>query len=150
SPDAAIIVKPGFAVSWEEVGLSWHRITIHGERGYTGLRHRGIGRNPIIAAAAVIEALEAWFPGYTARHTSGLVSPQGSIGAISAGSEDLAAFVPETCDITVDLRTSPRSTARDVHDELRTLVEEIAAAHPTYRFSTELVAAMDAPPTDPD
>lgn len=150
TPDAAVIVKPGFAVSWEEVGLSWHRITINGERGYTGLRHRGIGRNPIIAAAALIEALEAWFPSYTARHTSGLVSPQGSIGAIAAGSADLAAFVPATCDLTVDLRTSPRASAREVHEELRAVVDRHAAAHPAYRFSTELVAAMDAPPTDPD
>ncbi len=31
-PDYAVIVKPGYAVSWEEVGLSWHTISIRGAR----------------------------------------------------------------------------------------------------------------------
>src|SRR5690242_13432955 len=79
--DFAILAKPGYAVSWEEVGLCWFRVRVKGALNYTGIRHIVPYRNPIVAAARVIDGLEAWFPEYSKRHTSGLVAPQGSIGA---------------------------------------------------------------------
>ncbi len=83
--DFAILAKPGDAVAWEEVGLCWFRVRVRGRLGYTGIRHIVPYKNPIVDAAQVIAGLEAWFPRYSARHTSGLVAPQGSIGAIQGG-----------------------------------------------------------------
>src|SRR5579859_2285820 len=83
--DFAIIAKPGYAVSWEEVGLCWFKVAVRGTLNYTGIRHIVPYKNPIVEAAKVIQGLEEWFPQYSARHTTGLVAPQGSIGAIEGG-----------------------------------------------------------------
>jgi acetylornithine deacetylase/succinyl-diaminopimelate desuccinylase-like protein len=149
-PDVAIIVKPGYAVSWEEVGLSWHTVTVRGSLNYAGIRHRVPYRNPIVSAAAVIEALEAWFPVYTARHTDGLVSPQGSIGAIRAGGGALAAFVPPTCQLFLDVRVSPRSSPAEVSGELNSMLAELKTRLPDLDVESEMTVAIDGGATDPD
>jgi acetylornithine deacetylase/succinyl-diaminopimelate desuccinylase-like protein len=141
-PDYAIVVKPGYAVSWEEVGLTWHTITIRGTLNYTGIRHRVPYRNPIIAAATVIEALEAWFPEYTARHTETYVSPQGSISAIRAGGPDLSAYIPPVCELYVDLRVGPRSSPAVARAELEAFIDELRPALPEFELSSEMTVAI--------
>ena len=116
--DFAIVAKPG-PVSWEEVGLCWFRIRVKGILGYAGTRHIVKHRNPIIGAAKIIEGLEAWFPEYTARNSSGTVGPQGSIGCIRAGWPNKPTFIPEACDIYLDLRVSPRTDPVDVKRQIR-------------------------------
>jgi acetylornithine deacetylase/succinyl-diaminopimelate desuccinylase-like protein len=149
-PDYAIIVKPGYSVAWEEVGLSWHTITVGGTLNYTGIRHRVPYRNPIVAATKVIEALEGWFPEYTARHTDGVVSPQASIGAIRAGGGDLSAFVPPTCDLFVDIRVSPRSSPAEVRLELEELLGRVRAENPDLDVRSEMTVAVDGTATRED
>ncbi len=146
-PDYAVIVKPGYAVSWEEVGLSWHTISIRGALNYAGIRHRVPYRNPIVAAARVIDALERWFPEYTARHTDGLVAPQGSIGAIRGGGALLSAYVPPTCELSVDIRVSPRSSPAEVRAELDALLDEVRAANPDFEITSEMTVAIDGTST---
>jgi acetylornithine deacetylase/succinyl-diaminopimelate desuccinylase-like protein len=149
-PDYAIVVKPGYAVSWEEVGLTWHTVTIRGALNYTGIRHRLPYRNPIVAAAHVIDALEAWFAEYSSRHTAGYVSPQGSIGAIRAGGPDLSAFVPSTCELYLDIRVGPRSSPSAVRAELDKLVERLRTELPEFELETEMTVAIDGTSTSPD
>jgi acetylornithine deacetylase/succinyl-diaminopimelate desuccinylase-like protein len=141
-PDYAIVVKPGYAVSWEEVGLTWHTITIRGTLNYAGIRHRVPYRNPIIAAAAVIQALEAWLPGYTARHTETYVSPQGSIDAIRAGGADLSAYVPPVCELFLDLRVGPRSSPAEAKAELDAFIDELRPTLPEFELSSEMTVAV--------
>jgi len=150
TPDYAIIVKPGYAVSWEEVGISWHTITIRGALNYAGIRHRVPYRNPIVAAANVIRALEAWFPEFTARHSDGLVSPQGSIGAIRGGGPDLAAYVPPTCELFVDLRVSPRSTPAEVHAELEEHLAKVREENPDFEIASEMTVGIGGTSTPED
>ena len=69
-PDYAIVVKPG-PPAWEEVGLCWFRVTVRGLLGYAGTRHVVAHANPILAAAKVIEDLEAWFAEYSEANASG-------------------------------------------------------------------------------
>jgi acetylornithine deacetylase/succinyl-diaminopimelate desuccinylase-like protein len=141
-PDYAIVVKPGYAVSWEEVGLTWHTITIRGTLNYAGIRHRVPYRNPILAAASVIEALEAWLPGYTARHTETHVSPQGSIDAIRAGGPDLSAYVPPVCELFLDLRVGPRSSPAEAKAELDAFIDELRPTLPEFELASEMTVAV--------
>jgi acetylornithine deacetylase/succinyl-diaminopimelate desuccinylase-like protein len=141
-PDYAIVIKPGYAVSWEEVGLTWHTVTIRGTLNYTGIRHRVPYRNPIVAAAKVIEALEAWFPEYTARHTETYVSPQGSINAVRAGGPDLGAYVPPVCELYLDLRVGPRSTPAIARAELEAFLDELRPSLPEFELSSEMTVAI--------
>jgi acetylornithine deacetylase/succinyl-diaminopimelate desuccinylase-like protein len=148
-PDAAVIVKPGWSVSWEEVGLTWHTVTVHGVRNYTGIRHKTPYKNPILEARAVIDRLETWFADYAERHTSGLVSPQGSINAIRGGSGDLSAFIPETCELFLDVRVSPRSSPEAVQAELQAVLDELKTER-GVDITTEMTVAVPGTHTPPE
>jgi acetylornithine deacetylase/succinyl-diaminopimelate desuccinylase-like protein len=147
--DFAILAKPGYAVAWEEVGLSWFRVRVHGRVGYTGIRHIVPYHNPIVDAARVITGLEEWFPTYTAQHTDGLVAPQGSIGAIQGGWPYKPAFVPAATDLYVDLRVSPRTDPVQVKHELGQALAEIRAAHPGLEVDHEMILAIPGTFTHP-
>lgn len=50
-PDFAIAAKPVYAVSWEEAGLCWFKITVKGSVGYAGTRHLLPYDNAIVHAS---------------------------------------------------------------------------------------------------
>ncbi len=121
--DHALIAKPGWAVAWEEVGLCWFEVRVRGTYTYVGSRHRMPYRNSIAAAATVITELERWFPEYAARHTDGLVAPQGIVASVEGGWPRMAAVAPAMTRFTIDLRTSPDPPPRrcDVNSPRRSL-----------------------------
>lgn len=149
-PDFAIVVKPGYAVAHEEVGFAWFRITVRGALNYTGIRHKGPYRNPILDAATVVGELEAWFAEYTAANSAGLVAPQGSVNAIRAGSPDRASFVPAQAIIDLDLRLAPRTSPDDGQRQLEGALERIRSNHPELDLGLERVLALAGTTTDPD
>ena len=126
-PDFACIAKPGWAISWEEVGLTWFEVIVHGDHTYVGSRHRLPYANPVALASALILRLEEWFPEYTARHTDGLVSPQGMVANIHGGWNRTAAFTPEQVRFMVDLRISPRTSPAQARREFEGAVQAFAA-----------------------
>lgn len=148
-PDAAVILKPGWAATHEEVGYAWFRVRVHGAVGYTGIRHKAPYRNPVLAAARLVVGLEAWFAAYTTRWSDGLVAPQGSVNAIHGGSPDRASFVPAEATLDLDLRISPRATPDVVEEELRAAIHELASGMPEVEVSVERVAAVPGSATDP-
>jgi acetylornithine deacetylase/succinyl-diaminopimelate desuccinylase-like protein len=147
--DFAIIAKPGYAVSWEEVGVCWFKVAVKGTLNYTGIRHIVPYTNPIVEAAKVIQGLEEWFPGYTARHTSGLVAPQGSIGAIEAGWTYKPAFVPAVAHLYVDVRISPRTEPMQLKREFGEALAQIRARHPGLDLDYEMILSIPGTRTDP-
>lgn len=148
--DFALIAKPGWTVSWEEVGLSWFAITVHGTHTYVGSRHRLPYSNPITAAGAVVARLEEWFPKYSTAHTSGLVAPQGMVANIRGGWERTASFTPEQVTMTVDLRLSPRTTPTQAKRELVAAVREISADLGGVRIDVEPILAIAGESSDED
>jgi acetylornithine deacetylase/succinyl-diaminopimelate desuccinylase-like protein len=149
-PDFAVIAKPGWTVSWEEVGLAWFEIRVHGTHTYVGSRHRLPYRNPIHDAAVLVDALEAWFPQYAREHTDGTVAPQGIVAAIEGGWPHLAAVTPATCRLVVDLRLSPRTTAEAAQRSLTTAVDDVVGANPGMRVDVERVLAIPGTVTPVD
>lgn len=149
-PDAAVIAKPGWAVSWEEVGLAWFDIWVYGIHTYVGSRHRLPYRNPIVDAAEVIIRLERWFESYSERHEGGIVRPQGIIGAIEGGWTRMASVTPAVCRFRVDLRLSPRTTPAAAGRELRRALDEIAAELPGTSLRVEPVLSIPGTSTPPD
>lgn len=149
-PDAAVIAKPGWAVSWEEVGLAWFDIWVEGIHTYVGSRHRLPYRNPIVDAAEVIVRLERWFESYAQRHEGGLVRPQGIIGAIEAGWMRMASVTPATCRFRVDLRLSPSTSPAAARRELRKALDAIVADLPGTSVRVEPVLSIPGTSTPPD
>jgi acetylornithine deacetylase/succinyl-diaminopimelate desuccinylase-like protein len=149
-PDFAIIAKPGWSVAWEEVGLSWFRMTVRGTFNYVGSRHRLPYRNPIVSAAVVIEELERWFADYSERHTSGLVAPQGQVGFIHAGWEHTASLSPAACTLLVDLRLSPRTSPSEANNEFHDVMSKIRRGHPDLEVEGDMVLSIPGTSTPPD
>ncbi|MDA0261000.1 MAG: M20/M25/M40 family metallo-hydrolase [Proteobacteria bacterium] len=147
--DFAIIAKPG-PVSFEEVGLCWFRIRVKGVLGYAGTRHIVKHRNPIIDAAKIVDALEAWFPEYTARNSSGTVGPQGSIGCIRAGWPNKPTFIPEACDIYLDLRVNPRTDPVEVKRQFGEAMAMIGDCNKEIDLDWEMILAIPGSHTDRD
>lgn len=125
-PDAALIAKPGDAVSVEEAGIAIFRLRVTGDLAYTGTRHRSPGRHAVLDAARLVEHLEGWFPTHTAAGTTGTVAPQGAVTAIAGGWPAQPAFVPAVCDVWVDLRLAPGVSLDEVEAALRASVEQVA------------------------
>ena len=148
-PDVAVIAKPGWAVTWEEVGVTWFNLTVHGAHGYVAARHRLPYDNPIASAARLVEALEEWFPEYSAAHAAGGVAPQGVVGGIDGGWDRTPSFVPATTVVRVDLRTPPAMTPVMAERELRTAVERIAARL-AIRVEVEMVLSIPGADTGGD
>ncbi|MPZ26723.1 MAG: deacylase [Micromonosporaceae bacterium] len=147
--DHAILAKPGWSVSWEEVGLCWFTVRVFGTYNYVGSRQRLPYRNPVVDAARLIGELERWFPEYTARHTSGLVAPQGHVASVRGGWQRTAAICPAVCEFTVDLRISPRTRPVQAHREFAAAVAE-ASQRLGIESSCELTLSIPGSATPPD
>lgn len=146
-PDFAVIAKTGWSVAWEEVGIAWFRIRVHGRHSYVGIRHFTPYDNPIVSAAALVPALEEWFAEYGPAHRSGLVEPQAGIGAIDAGWTHSPAFNPAACDLYLDVRLSPRSNVADVQRSLSSFVASVGERE-GFRADVALVTAVPGTSTD--
>ena len=147
--DFAIVTKPGYAVQWEEVGVCWFRVRVHGAQTYVGRKHVLAEDNAIAKAAALVPLLEEWFAEYSARHTDGLVAPQAAIGAIEGGWTYKPAFPPAACDLYIDMRVSPRSTPmgvwRELNSALRTIQKRFGGTN--LVMDCKLIAAVEGPAT---
>jgi succinyl-diaminopimelate desuccinylase len=147
-PDFAIVLKPGYAVSHEEVGYAWFRITVRGAVNYTGIRHKGPYRNPVLSAARVIEHIEKWLPEFTASNSAGLVTPQGSINAVRAGSEDRLAFIPSTAEVDIDMRVAPDSSPDDTQAQLEKALDRLSEMDGDLEYEVTRLAALPGTRTD--
>jgi acetylornithine deacetylase/succinyl-diaminopimelate desuccinylase-like protein len=148
--DFAIIAKPGYAVSWEEVGLCWFKVAVRGTLNYTGIRHIVPYKNAIVEAAKVIQGLEEWFSKYAARHTSGLVAPQGQIGAIEGGWTYKPSFTPSVVHLYVDIRISPRTTPMELKREFADALRQIQQRNPSLELDFEMILSIPGTRTEPN
>jgi succinyl-diaminopimelate desuccinylase len=148
-PSFAIIAKTGWAVSWEEVGLAWYEVRVHGTHTYVGSRHLLPYANPIHGAAQLIDGLESWFPTWAEQHRSGLVAPQGVVSFIEAGWERSPTFVPAVCRFRLDLRLSPRTSPEEADAAFSAVLAQLATKYKVSYDWTRLLA-IPGTTTSPD
>lgn len=148
--DFALIAKPGWSVSWEEVGLAWFEVTVYGTHTYVGSRHRLPYRNAIADAGQAIERLERWFVDYAHRHTDGLVAPQGIVSSIDGGWPRMAAAATGSCRFRIDLRLSPRTTPMQAKREFRAAIAAICDELPDVELDWEMILAIPGSGTGPE
>ncbi|MFD4501458.1 M20 family metallopeptidase [Streptomyces sp. NPDC058457] len=142
--DYAIIAKPGWTVSWDEVGLVWFEITVPGTHTYVGSRHRLPYDNAIARAGEVARHLEEWFAEYAERHTGGTVAPQGIVSSVRGGWPRMAAVTPASCTLMVDLRIAPGTTPMQAKREFLATLDKFEGV------TAEMVLAVPGTRTDPD
>ncbi|MER5935820.1 deacylase [Streptomyces sp. NPDC001928] len=148
--DYAVIAKPGWTVSWDEVGLVWFEITVRGTHTYVGSRHRLPYDNAIARAGEVTRYLEEWFAEYAERHTSGTVAPQGIVSSVRGGWPRMAAVTPASCTLMVDLRIAPDTTPMQTKREFLAAIDAIRDKLPGLDVTAEMVLAIPGTRTDPD
>lgn len=147
--DHAIIAKPGWTVSHEEVGLTWVDVEISGQHSYVGSRHRMPYRNAARDAARVIEVLEDWCETYAACHEAGTMRPQGVVSSVHGGFERLAASTSASVRVRMDIRMTPEQTAQSVVREVRKALTPVEVEL-GVTFPVRQVASVPASRTDPD
>lgn len=151
APDEAVIAKTGWAISWEEVGLTWFTVDVAGTHTYVGSRHLLPYRNAIADASHLIAGLERWFPVWAEQHTDELIAPQGIVAAVEGGWPYMAAFTTALCRFHVDLRlhpdTSPDEAAAAFGAEVQRLAAEIDA-DVTWTQSVAIPGTMTDPSSD--
>ncbi|WP_299541455.1 M20 family metallopeptidase [uncultured Streptomyces sp.] len=140
--DYAIIAKPGWTVSWEEVGLVWFEVTVHGTHTYVGSRHRLPYDNAISRAGDVVRHLERWFAEYAKRHTTGTVAPQGIVSSVRGGWPRMAAVTTAVCTLRVDLRIAPETTPVQAKREFIAAVADLKRAMPGLDATVEMILAI--------
>ncbi|MER5528667.1 deacylase [Streptomyces sp. NPDC002677] len=143
--DYAVIAKPGWTVSWDEVGLVWFEVTVHGTHTYVGSRHRLPYDNAVARAGEVARHLEEWFVQYADRHTAGTVAPQGIVSSIRGGWPRMAAVTPAACTLMVDLRIGPDTTPMQAKREFLAALDKVPAD-----VTAELALAIPGTRTDPE
>lgn len=149
--DFGLICKPGYQVTWEEAGLAWFKITTSGPLMYAGLPHDMPGyRNAIADIGQVAVALESWLPEYAKANSSGLVEPQGALGAIRGGHPSRTAIPTASAELYVDLRLTPRMTPLDAQRQLEKQIDILRAADPGLDVTVEMIAAYPSASTDRD
>ena len=121
-PDAAVIAKSGWAVSWSEVGLVWFTVRVSGIHTYAGSRHLLAYRSAIADAADLILDVESWIEEWAEARSDEFNRPQGIVAAVRGGDPSAAAFTGCTCEFTVDLRIPP---GVDADSAERALVERV-------------------------
>jgi acetylornithine deacetylase/succinyl-diaminopimelate desuccinylase-like protein len=149
-PDYAVIAKPGWSVSWEEVGLTWFEVVVRGTHTYVGSRHRLPYANAVDLAGQLVTGLERWFPRYAEAHTDGLVAPQGVVAWIAGGTARTASFTPAECRFGVDLRLSPRTTPAQARREFTVALADVADRLGGVDYDVEQVLAIPGERTDPE
>ncbi|MFD6288341.1 M20 family metallopeptidase [Streptomyces sp. NPDC060205] len=140
--DYAVIAKPGWTVSWEEVGLVWFEVTVHGTHTYVGSRHRLPYDNAISRAGDVVRHLEQWFAEYAKRHTGGTVSPQGIVSSVRGGWPRMAAVTTAACVLRVDLRIAPETTPMQAKREFTSAIAELKRSMPGLDATVEMILAI--------
>ncbi|GAB2898398.1 M20 family metallopeptidase [Streptomyces mayteni] len=148
--DYAVIAKPGWTVSWEEVGLVWFEVTVRGTHTYVGSRHRLPYANAVAGAGEVAGFLEEWFVDYAARHTAGTVAPQGVVSSVRGGWPRLGAVTPAACTLLVDLRIGPDTSPMAAKREFAAALAALRAGRPGLDVTAELVLAVPGTRTGRD
>ena len=127
-PDAAVIAKSGWSVSWNEVGLAWFTVRVAGTHTYAGSRHLLAYRNAIADAAGLILEVETWIDEWAETRADEFNRPQGIVASVNGGDARATAFTADACEFTVDLRLPPGVAADSAQRALSERVDHWAAA----------------------
>lgn len=147
--DHAVIAKPGWTVSHEEVGLVWIDVVVLGHHTYVGSRHRMPYRNAVALAGELAGRLETWFDAYAERHEHETMRPQGIVAGVHGGADRLAAATPATVRLRLDVRLTTEQTAPGVVREVAEEVRRVAADLGVEGVTVTQVAHVPATRTDP-
>ncbi|MEO7349967.1 MAG: M20/M25/M40 family metallo-hydrolase [Terrimesophilobacter sp.] len=140
--DAAIVTEPSeMHLVLAHRGFAWFEIELTGEAAHGSMPHQGI--DAIAHAGLVMRSLDV----LRSRLESVLPHPLLGYSAVRVsmitGGTD-AATVPDSCTLTIERRTLPGETPDSVEEQLRELLDELAASTPDFRFELRSLVSRGA------
>ncbi len=145
-PVGAIITEPtALAICPAHKGFEWLRIELTGRAAH-GSRH-DLGVDAIVHAGLVLASLEQLEREELPRRTHPLLGRASVHAAEIQGGTGLSTY-PDRCVLTIERRTLPGETAREVRDELQGRLDRIASVRPTFR--ADVTSLGGQPPSDVD
>jgi acetylornithine deacetylase len=145
--DAAIVAEPSeLDLVVAHRGFAWFEVQLTGRPAHGSMPGQGV--DAIAHAGAVLRALDDLAAKLAAAPPHPLLA-QGSVrvSMISGGTD--AATVASACTLTIERRTLPGQSPTAVEDELRTLLEEVAAQVPHFDYRLTCLVARGAFEADP-
>lgn len=132
-PDMALAAGFSYQVVEAHNGCLHLEVEVTGRSAHAAKPYTGI--DALEAATAILSALYAWRPRLADRvsKTPGIGAPQLTVGLIEGGIN--TNVVPDRVTMRLDRRITPDESPASVEQELRTLIETAAAAHPQAGLS---------------
>lgn len=128
--DYALVAEgTDFGMAWVEAGKALFKITVYGDSVYTPWVDRANGKNTIVNAAGIIQALDEWAEEFSKRRVTeydgGRVFPKAQVSAVRGGVPYYATKGPEFCDIYMDVRILPGEDPRFAEREMRSVIRRL-------------------------
>jgi acetylornithine deacetylase/succinyl-diaminopimelate desuccinylase-like protein len=145
--DFSIYHKPGYHVTWEEVGLNQFRVRIKGDPSYSSRPPYRVHTD----AAKVLIAFEDWakneYPKYAV--DDGTWVPTASMNVLRVGRADRPNWSSAIAELYCDIRSRPGEPPIRAAYLFDDVMERICAGIPGIDAEWEMVAAMQAGRTEP-
>lgn len=145
--DAAIVTEPTqLQVVLSHRGFAWFEIVLTGVAAHGSMPEQGV--DAIAHAGLVMRALDDLRERIRSREAHPVLGHGSVRVSMIHGGHD-AATVASDCRLTIERRTLPGETPDSVEDELRELLEALAAETPDFVFSLKRLVARAALDEDP-
>jgi acetylornithine deacetylase len=131
--DCAIVVEPsGLDVVTAHRGFAWFEVTIHGRAAHGSRRDLGI--DAIVKAGAFLTAVARHDVELSERTPHPLLGTGSIHASLISGGEELSSY-PASCTVSLERRTLPDESAVTVEEELRVMLQDIAATDPDFSYT---------------
>lgn len=144
---AVVIGEPtGLEIGIAHKGALWLNVTVSGESAHGSTP--SLGSNAILSTAKILHALEQFDFGVEPHPLLGL--PTLSPNQIQGGSAPN--IVPDRCELTIDVRTTPQLAHDAVRESLDRLIEQALSADHIAAAQIQVLlerAPLDTPPFSP-
>ncbi len=133
SADAAIVTEPtDLAIAVAHKGFEWIDVEVHGRAAH-GSRPAE-GQDAILRLGRVLAELEALDRALQARPPHALVGTGSLHASFVSGGRELSSY-PDHASLQMERRTLPDESQQHALDEVRGIVDRLAAQDPTFRAS---------------
>jgi acetylornithine deacetylase len=146
--DAAIVTEPSeLELTLAHKGFAWFDVVVHGRAAHGSRPAEGV--DAIAKAGHFLVALERYGQRLAAAPGHPLLGAGSVHASLIRGGEEASTY-PARCRVTIERRTVPGETEGVVADQLRGILDQLAATVPDFRYDLEPGLARAPFAADPD
>ena len=140
--DAAIVTEPtGLEICIAHKGFLWLEVETRGIAAHGSLPNLGV--DAIVKMGKVLVGLEELDRSLRSVPSHRLLGSGSLHASLILGGQELSSY-PERCVLSVERRTVPGETARDVESQVRQILNQLAASDATFKASLRTTLLREA------